>query len=280
MSEDTSRNEIFNYQESMRPTPERMQEDLGFDIPVETVPLPSGGKAYPTDHPLYNCDTVDVRGMTAREEDILTSRALIKKGTVITHLIRSCLTDKSIDPDTLFSGDRNALMIALRITGYGPEYILNMDCPSCDISSKPEFNLADLPIKSLEIEPEAPGQNRFQFKLPMTGKSVIFKFLTGEDEMEIAVINDRMKKQGFAVENNITSRLQHSIIAIDGDDNKNNINRFIRHMPARDSLALRRHMDRSEPGIEMRGPFECPSCGHSQEVGLPIGPSFFWPDTD
>jgi hypothetical protein len=280
MSEDTSRNDIFNYQESMRPTPERMQEDLGFDIPVETVPLPSGGRSYPTDHPLHNCDTVDIRGMTAREEDILTSRALIKKGTVITHLIKSCLTNKDIDPDTLFSGDRNALMIALRITGYGPEYVLDIACPSCDISSKPEFNLADLPIKPLEIEPDVPGQNRFQFKLPMSGKTVTFKFLTGEDEMEISVISERMKKQGFAVENNITSRLQHSIVAVDGDDNKNNINRFIRHMPARDSLALRRYMDKSEPGIEMRGPFECHSCGHSQEVGLPIGPSFFWPDTE
>ena len=274
------RNEVFDYADVMKPSKERTENDLGIEIPVEAVPLPSGGKVYPQGHPLHLRETLEITAMTAKEEDILTSRALIKNGSVITQLIKSCLVDKSFNPDEMLSGDRNALMIALRITGYGAEYAININCLACDVPNKPEFNLADLEIKPLELEPVAPGENRFDFVLPMTKKTVTFKFLTGEDEREIMTTADRMKKKGFSVENNVTSRLQHCIVAINGDTDKAKINRFIRHMPARDSLALRRHMDKSEPGVDMSGYFQCHACGHGEEVGLPIGPSFFWPDTE
>ena len=90
--------------------------------------------------PWHACETVDIKAMTAREEDILTSRAFIKKGTVITELIRSCLVDKRIDPNSLLSGDRNALMVAIRVTGYGVEYSTEVTCPVCDTYS---FNVKD-----------------------------------------------------------------------------------------------------------------------------------------
>jgi hypothetical protein len=107
-----SRNDVFHaagdHDPRLKETHQQAQQDLGFDIPVETVPLPSLGKAYPEDHPLYMKEFVEIRAMTAREEDILTSRALIKQGTLITNLIKSCMIDKSVDPRTLLSGDRNA----------------------------------------------------------------------------------------------------------------------------------------------------------------------------
>jgi hypothetical protein len=98
-------------------TKDVMRDDFGFEVPIESVPLPSNGVVYPADSPLHDRETVDIRSMTAREEDILTSRALIKKGTVITELIRSCLTDKRIQVQDMLAGDRNAIMVALRITG-------------------------------------------------------------------------------------------------------------------------------------------------------------------
>jgi hypothetical protein len=99
-----------------------MRDDFGFEVPLESVPLPSNGVVYPSESALHMKETVEIRSMTAREEDILTSRALIKKGTVITELIKSCLIDKRIDVSTMLSGDRNALMVALRVTGYGAEF--------------------------------------------------------------------------------------------------------------------------------------------------------------
>lgn len=259
-------------------TKDVMRDDFGFEVPVESIPLPSNGVVYPPESPIHCKETVDIRAMTAREEDILTSRALIKKGTVITELIKSCLTDKRIQVQDMIAGDRNAIMVALRITGYGAEYAVEADCPRCNTRSKQEFNLADMPIKRLEIEPASKGQNVFEFKLPVTKKAVHFKFLTGKDEEEITTIQERSKKQGAIADNIVTTRLQYSIVAIDGKTERGLINGFIRNMPARDSMALRKHIEANEPGIEMKGEFDCSACGEQSEVRVPLGASFFWPD--
>jgi hypothetical protein len=257
-----------------------MRDDFGFEIPVDSVPLPSKGLIYPTDSPLHMCETVDVKAMTAKEEDILTSRALIKKGTVINELIKSCLVDKRIDVNSMTAGDRNAIMIALRVTGYGSQYTVDVTCPACSESCKHDFSLLELPIKYLEEEPLASGENLFEFELPVTKKKVKYKFLTGSDETEMMVIAERQKKQGMRSDSLVTSRLMYTIKAVDNITDKNKIQHFIRNMPARDSLTLRKHIDAQEPGIEMKAWFECPACNESSEVRLPMGASFFWPDTE
>ena len=279
----SEKNEIFSGPAGAQPgmpTRNVMRDDFGFEIPVETVPLPSRGVTYPVDDSLSGIETVEIRAMTAREEDILTSKALIKKGTVISHLLKSCLVNKDIDPDAMLAGDRNAIMIALRITGYGAEYRVEVDCPACGERSKQNFNLAELPIKRLEVSPVAEGANLFEFTLPVTKKVVRFKFLTGRDEQEIMVTLERRKKTGLSGENLVTTRLQHALVAVDGITDKTKIGMFIRNMPARDSLELRRFIDKNEPGVEMKSWMDCPSCLEHSEVRLPMGASFFWPETD
>lgn len=283
MSDRGDRNNVFGGPgggggSSPLPTRDVMKDDFGFEIPIEAVPLPSKGVVYPTDSALYDRETVDIRAMTAREEDILTSRALIKKGTVITELIRSCLVDKRIDVNKMISGDRNAVMVALRITGYGAEYSAEVDCPACGTKSKQAFDLAQLPIKSLEVEPVEMGQNLFEFTLPLTKKVVKFRFLTGADEEEILQIQERKKKAGGMSDNLVTTRLQFAIVSIDGKTDKSVISSFIRNMPAKDSLALRQFIDRNEPGVEMKSYMDCPNCNETSEVKMPLGASFFWPD--
>tara|TARA_Y100000310_G_scaffold345390_1_gene464397 strand:- start:4013 stop:4870 length:858 start_codon:yes stop_codon:yes gene_type:complete len=277
-----ARNEIFGGQGSNVGMPARnvMKDDFGFEIPVEAVPLPSRGLVYPVDSVLHALETLDIRSMTAREEDILTSRSLIKKGTVITELIKSCLINKSIDVNEMIAGDRNAIMTALRITGYGSEYKVEVDCPACSERSKQNFNLAELPIKRLEIDPVAEGANLFEFELPATKKNVRFKFLTGKDEEEITITMERKKKTGLQGENLITTRLKHSLVAVGTVNDVSKVSAFIRHMPAKDSLALRQFMDKHEPGIDMKSWMDCPHCLESSEVRLPMGASFFWPDSD
>ena len=251
------------------------------EVPVEAVPLPSQGLIYPEGTSIHQCETVEIKAMTAREEDILTSRALIKRGTVISELLRSCLIDKSIDVDSMISGDRNALMTAIRITGYGSDYEVEVTCPDCGESSKQSFNLAELPIKRLEIEPVEEGSNRFTFTLPVSKKNVVFRFLTGADEQNIAVEQDRKKKKnlGGDVDSLVTNRLLYSIVSVGDISDRSKISMFVRNMPARDSRMLRKFMDDNEPGVEMKAWMECSSCLESSEVGLPIGVSFFWPDS-
>jgi len=284
LSNDNTRssNEIFTADQARamgHQTRNVLKDDFNFEIPVETVPLPSAGICYNADSPLFQKQTVEIRAMTAKEEDILTSRALIKNGTVITQLLKSCLVDRDIDPAKMLSGDRNAVMTALRITGYGNEYKTEVDCPECGERSKQEFNLSELPIKRLQIDPVVPGANQFNFVLPVTKKDVVFKFLDGTDENEIQKVMERRKKQGAASESLITTRLQYSIISVAGITEKHKVNLFIRSMPARDSLALRNYIDTHEPGIEMEAWMECPSCFETTEVKMPLGASFFWPDS-
>jgi len=255
----------------------QVQKDFGLEIPVETIPLPSGGRVYNPQSPLFGRETVEIRAMTAREEDILTSRALLKKGTVISELIKSCLIDKSINPNDMLTGDRNALMVAIRITGYGAEYDVEVDCNECGTKAPRNFDLGQLPIKRLEIAPVSDGMNLFEFVLPHCKKTVRFKFMTGRDEQEILQTAEKQKKLGLQGESTVTTNLFYSIVSIDGVEDRSKIAGFIRSMPARDSLALRNYVRDQEPGILMRQDVSCPNCGHSEEVAMPISTTFLWP---
>lgn len=261
----------------MQSAADKLKAEFGLDIPSELVPLPSNGKVYPVDSTLHSAEVVEIRPMTAREEDILTSRALLKKGTVITELIRSCLVDRSINPNELLTGDRNALMVAIRITGYGPDYNTEIECGECNAKMEHAFDLSSLPIKRLEIEPVSLGNNLFEFVLPYSKKRVKFRFLTGRDEEEISVMSEKQKKLGLNSESNVTTNLLHSIVSIEGIEDRSKIANFVKHMPARDSLALRNFIKDNEPGITMKQETTCPSCGHSEEVSMPLGVNFLWP---
>lgn len=275
-------NDIFTQQQAAAAgmmTRNVMKDDFGYEVPVESVPLPSGGIIYPEGSPLFNSETLEIKAMTAKEEDILTSKALIKKGTVISELLSSCIVDKNIDVNQMITGDRNAIMTAIRITGYGSNYNCEVDCPLCGEKNKQDFNLADLPIRRLNVQPAVSGANIFTFTLPMSKKTVHFKFLTGADETEITQEIDRRKKKLQSDSDNlVTIRLQHSVLAVDDVKDRSKIVQFIRNMPAGDSRALRKFMDDNEPGIEMKSWMTCSSCSEQSEVRLPMGVSFFWPD--
>lgn len=286
MSDDREiKNSVFTQNQKNDPRIQSMSQaeavkaEFGLDIPAETVPLPSGGKVYATTSSLYGKETVEIRPMTAREEDILTSRALLKSGKVVNELIKSCLVDKTINTLDLVAGDRNALMVAVRITGYGAEYNTEIECPECDVKSQQTFNLADLPLKRLEIDPILEGQNLFEFVLPYTKKKVQFRFTTGKDEEEMTAMQEKQKKLGLKSDSAVTTALQQAIVSIDGVTDRSKITSFIRNMPARDSLALRNYIKNNEPGVTMKQEVVCPSCGESEEVNMPLGVNFLWPST-
>lgn len=284
MDDRENRNSVFGSGPNVDPriptisTNDKLKQDFGLDIPVELVPLPSMGKVYPEGTTFSNREAVEITAMTAREEDILTSRALIKKGTVISELLKSCIVDKRVNVSDLLIGDRNAIMIAIRITGYGSEYETEVECPACNTKSKHAFNLAELPLRTLQIEPVQPGVNLFEFSLPVSKKRVQFKFLTGREEEEITTTRNKTQKAGFLNDNAVTTTLQFSIQSVDGVTDRAKISQFTRAMPARDSLALRKYINDNQPDIVTKQEFICPSCDNIEEVTMPIGTNFFWPD--
>ena len=253
-------------------------EASAFKVPTEFVPLPSFGLVYSPNSPLHNLKEIEVRYMTAADEDILTSRSLLRSGKAIDAVLKNCILDARINPEELLSGDKNALITFLRVSGYGPEYKVEIDCPSCEETSKYEFDLSQLEMKTLDVEPIEQGENRFHIQLP-TGTHIEFKFLNSAEEKEISDAQDRIKRStNSPVDRNVTTRLKNTIISIDGNTDSSLINQYVDTLNVRESRALRKYMEDNTPDIDMKQEFNCPHCGHRGEVDVPISVGFFWPD--
>lgn len=256
-----------------------MKEDFGWDIPVEMVPIPSKGIIYDPESSLHKKEDVKIKAMTAREEDILSSAALIKEGTVLDHLVSSCLLE-NVDAKQMITGDRNALMIAIRITGYGPDYPITAYCKKCSHENSVNVDLSSIPIKRLTIEPVEEGKNLFKYKLPVTKKEVYFKFPTQADERDRSIKEKNLKQHiQSMVESNITGNLELAIQQVGNITDKNKIKHFIMNMPAFDSRSLRNFMRDAEPGMDMTCSFDCQNCNAHNKVDIPITADFFWPST-
>ena len=257
-----------------------VKERFNWEVPVEQIPLPSTGVVYSPYTVMYHSETVNIRSMTAHEEDILSSQAYIKEGVAIIKLLESCLTDKTINVMDLIAGDRNALMIAIRITGYGADYPIKHSCDGCGKVNKVNVDLTSLPIKRFKVDPVAKGKNLFEFKLPITGKKVVFKYVTAKDEVERDLTAKRLKHIGVDTSQNaVTKLLEDVIVSIDDVTDKTVIQHFIRNMPAMDSRKLRLFIKENEAGIDMTTSYHCENCGHQNNLIMPVNSEFFWPST-
>lgn len=250
-------------------------------IPAATVPLPSRGKLYPPGSPLHGKTTVDIKAMSAVEEDILTSKNLIKSGKVLDALMSSCILDKKIKVDELLVGDRNAILTSIRITGFGTEYTLKVKCPSCDRMDEFSFDLSQLPLRMLDVDPVVPGTNGFEFELPFSKRKVVFKLPTGNDEKEFSQLLENMEKAkkttGSSIDQLVTTRLKMQVISIGGETDKAKLTKLIQEMPTRDTRALRKAIEETAPDVVMKQEFECSHCDEKAEVDVPMGTEFFWP---
>jgi len=249
--------------------------DGGYRPPVTSVKLPSRGLVYPAESPLYRCESVDIKGVSAKEENILASPVLIKKGVVLTTLMKACILNRLIDPDKMLVGDRNAILVAIRVSAYGPKYQAEVICPDCKDECKHTFDLSRLSLKTLDTAPVGgPGTNEFSFQLPVLKKEVRFKLLDADTVNALERDLEAIRKQGQ--EKGVTMRLQAQVTSIAGVPPEH-LHRAIEDLPAFDSRALRAYMDSIAPGVDMEQVFECPSCGNKAEVEIPIGTEFFWP---
>lgn len=255
--------------------------EAGYVPPTALVPLPSKGKIYPVDSPLYGLESLEIRSMTAKEEDILSSRALLKAGKAVDALIRACLCNKSIDIGQMLEGDRNALLIAIRITGYGPDYEVQVECPACEKKITHGFDLSKLEIKPLGEEPAQLGTNAFTVELPISKKQAVFKLLSGADEKDMAATEKAMKKaMGVgAPETPITTRLFYHTISIGGEQDRSKVKQIVGTLPAGDSRKLRQAIEKVAPGVDMSQSVTCPECSEEVEVVVPVGTEFFWPSS-
>ena len=250
--------------------------DDGYLPPVTSVKLPSRGVVYPPESPLYLVDSVDIKAVTASEENILSSQTLIKKGTVLSVLMKACITNRSIDPEEMLLGDRNAVLTAIRVSAYGAKYPVEVTCPSCGEESEHEFDLSRLTMKTLDVEPVGgPGTNEFAFKLPGSGRMANFRLLDANGLSKLERDTEQVRKR-TGNDQGVTMRLYAQVTRIDGVD-PSMLAKAINSMSAFDARALRQYMDEIAPGIDMLQDYTCPKCAENREVVIPLGMGFFWP---
>jgi len=254
---------------------------FSFVVPTEFVELPSGGKYYPEGHSLHNEGSIEIKQMTAREEDILTSRTLLKKGVALDRVIRNLIIDKSIDPDSLLVGDRNAIIIATRVAGYGPEYTTKTMCPACGETQDYQFDLNEALIyQGDELETMSVKYNddgTFNVKLPQTKLDVTFRLLDGYDETRVAKAIEREKKTK-KTESLITQQLKSIIVAVNDNTEDEALSYVIANIPSKDSRHLRLAYKAAAPNVDLTQHFECEECDYGADMEVPLGAEFFWPD--
>ena len=250
------------------------------DFPTEIVDLPSRGLLYPDGCSLQS-GKVEMKYMTAKEEDILTTQSYIKQGIVLDKLFRSLIISngngEKVNYNDLLVGDKNAIMIAARVLGYGKDYECQITNPSGEVQ-KEVIDLASLKEKEIDYSLFTKGVNRFSFELPHSKRTVEFKFLTHGDEPNIEAEIKAAKKINRGTDPTLSTRLTYAIISIDGDEDKMKIRKFVQNaLLAMDSRALRTHMRKLQPDVELNLCFENNATGEEFFMDLPIDTNFFWP---
>jgi hypothetical protein len=237
-----------------------------FKFPTEEIELPSKGLMYPKDNPLSS-GKVEIKYMTAKEEDILTNSSFIRKGTVLDKLLESVIISK-INIDDLIVGDKNAILIATRILGYGSQYEVEIN------GEKETIDLSQLENKEFDESQITQGLNEFHFTLPYTKTPITYKILTGSDEKKLEREIEGIKRIKKDSNPSLSTRLKYVITSVNGDVERKSISEFVDgYLLAKDSKALRDHIKETQPDVNLNVILDS-----GQEVRVPIGLGFFWPD--
>jgi hypothetical protein len=260
-------------------------DPLSFITPTEFVPLPSEGLFYTPGHPLSGQDSVEIKFMTAKEEDLLTSRSLIEKGIVLDRLIDSLLVNRQTRSRDLLVCDRNAILIQARASGYGYDYKTTIACRNCGQQDSYKYDLNEALIKGprtadelTELSVAVLEDGTFNVQVPNSPVDVQFRLLTGHDEKAMMDNAERRRKKKLP-ERNVTDMLNYMIVSVMGHEDRETIAKYVDSLPMRDSRFLRKAYESVSPSIELRKEFVCVNCDHTDDITFPFTTDFFWPNS-
>jgi len=260
----------FNSEEYERTMSQETDPDLMTSY--EIVKLPSKGLFYKN-----GISEVNVEYMTSKDEDLLTTPSLIENGTVLDILLKRKIKTKGIVPDDLLAGDRNAIILFLRSSSYGPEYSVQVPDPRTNVSFKTKVDLLKLRYKKVKGQPD--GEGYFSVKIPMRKKTVKFRLLTsGEETM---LFNQaEAHKEAYNQEFNefTTNKLKSHIVNINEKTDRTYIGKFVDAMPALDALTIRKKIIDVSPDVDMDYEFKAKD-GYKFKAQLTVGIDFFFPST-
>lgn len=251
---------------------------LNYVVPTELVELPSKGMFYAKDHPLHNQEYVEIKHMTAKEEDILTSKTLVEKGVVLDYLIQSLLLNKEINCKSLLPGDRSAIVLNARINGYGADYSFETKCTKCEHAVETKYDLSA--VKNKEIDTNVVNDTGMMtLELPKTKFSVVVRFLTTYDEEVLQKEIEKKKNMGFS-NASTTTFLNFIIDSVNGIKNDGgDVGDFIQNMPALDVKYIKNKYVEHKPDVDFKAELQCQNCNHTERREVPLTAQFFWPDS-
>lgn len=274
----TQQEEPKSFSRGLTPKPEagyHQPQTPSYPFATETISLPSKGMCYPETNPLSK-GTITIKLMTAKEEDILTSTNLIRKGIHLDKLLESVIVEPGVKPHDLLIGDKNAVLITSRILAFGPEYNITVNDPEENQPVETTVDLSQIKIKEID-ESILNRQNEYDFVLPVSKVPIKFKLLTHGDELAInkdVEASEKMLKQG----NEITARYRRIIIEVNGSRDIGVISDFVANrLLAGDSKALRKHMAEITPDLDLKFDYTSPYTGETEALRIPFGIDFFYP---
>jgi hypothetical protein len=251
--------------------------------PTELVDLPSKGLTYDTKNPLSK-GKLELKYMTSKEEDILTSPNLVKKNVALDKVLQQLIVT-DINYNDLLLGDRNALIVAARVMAYGKEYNVELDCPKCGVKQQfiidlTSFNDKDIDYSLLNRE------NKYEFILPFSKVKIGFKLLTINDDKHVEQelkglkkINENSKIKA-QIDPEMSTRMKYLITSVNGNTEDKIVRNFVEVMLTRDTLEFRKHLAKMTPNLDMSYDFECADCEYESKSIMPMLPEFFWPKSD
>lgn len=255
-------------------------------FPTEIIDLPSKGLLYPKNNPLSS-GKVEMKYMTAKEEDILASQNLIQKGIVLDKLFQALIVSngegEAINYGDILTGDKDAVMVAARVLGYGKDYGVKIEDPfDSDNTQEVKVDLTEIENKEIdEAHIQTPGLNLFEFTLPISKKLLVFKLPTHSTEKKIEKelkLKKAVAGADKSIDKTLSTRLKNMIISIDGEEDRNKISNFVSNeFLAQDSRAFRKYVEDIMPGVKLEFLFVSDTTEMEQVIPIPINLNFFWP---
>ena len=252
--------------------------EFSFVAANDIVELPSKGEFYPSGHPLRENPVVEVKQMTAKEEDILLNQSYLKQGITVEKLLESLVLTNGFNLDDLLIGDKNAILTQIRRSAYGDEYPVETVCRSCMTKAQIAFDLEQCVLEKPTIlleGVEKTERNTFVYTASKTKAKIEIKLLTSNDEKQIAARGEKYRKHN--VEFSPTLETYKALI-VSVNDNPALVASYVENMPLRDAKRLKEVFKAAQPGVDLRGSYKCGNCGTEVEMDLPINFRFLWPD--
>lgn len=264
-------------------SPQSKSYDKYADIPTEVIDLPSKGLVYPSDNPLSK-GRISIKYMTAKEEDILASQNLVKKGIVLHKLFESVVVEPDVSIEDIIIGDKTAILLATRMLGYGKNYETEVTDPATFEKQPVTIDLSKIGVKDID-ESVLRRDNIYDFTLPTSGKKIHFKLLTHGDELQIEQEVKAMERlsgnnqtKSSRSGKDVTTRLRKMIVSIDGEEDKGKIAQYVNNnLLAIDSKALRDHVKDISPDMDLTFEFTSNVTGETEVLSIPFGINFFYP---